>query len=112
MEFVTCLQNATRKIRTSIDVSPSISVCSRSVRETETVFSANPSKIRLNVLRRDRYRCKRCGQTGDEVTLDVLRTGPEASSIEAMITLCAHCRDLVEQWQMTEHYAIKSLQRL
>ena len=61
------------------------------------------SRARLQVLRRDHYRCRRCNQMGDEITLEVRHIRPGASSIEETITLCAHCRDIVEQSNVVCH---------
>src|SRR6185437_3940647 len=49
---------------------------------------------RLKVVRRDRYRCRGCDRRGDEVTLDVHLINPEASSIDAMLSLCPNCREM------------------
>jgi hypothetical protein len=35
---------------------------------------------------------------GDEVTLEIRPIRPGASDIDEMLTLCAHCRDLAEEW--------------
>lgn len=92
MEFVINLHNGAQKIRTSVYMTLTTSMWSPSGREKEIDGSANPSKTRLNVLRRDHFRCRKCGQAGDEITLEVLRTRPEDATIEAMITLCYPCR--------------------
>jgi 5-methylcytosine-specific restriction endonuclease McrA len=60
-----------------------------------------PSRMRLQVLRRDNYRCRRCNQTGDEITLEVRQIQPGSSSIKKTLTLCAQCRDVVERSKIT-----------
>ena len=52
------------------------------------------SRLRLQVLRRDRYRCRWCTQAGDEITLEVCQTHADAPDVEGNITLCAYCSAL------------------
>jgi len=52
------------------------------------------SRVRMRVLRRDRYRCLGCNAPGDEVTLHVDPIQPAACDVEAMVTLCARCHNL------------------
>lgn len=60
----------------------------------------NPSRMRLQVLQRDRYRCRGCNRTGDEITLEVRQIRPGATGVDEMVTLCTPCRHLVEQWNI------------
>ena len=112
MEFVTSFENNTRRIRTAIHFGgPNRLHPSRpGIRQNDT--ARNPSKMRLQVLRRDHYRCRSCDQTGDEITLEVRPIRPGASSIEELLTLCAHCRNLVEQWNITASRSPEFLQHL
>jgi len=100
MEFISGVENATRKIRTTICAWTPISLHPPRlpIRHIDTL--ANPSRMRLQVLRRDRYRCRSCNRVGDEITLEVLPIWPRASTIEEMLTLCVHCKKLVEQWNI------------
>jgi 5-methylcytosine-specific restriction endonuclease McrA len=58
----------------------------------------NASKMRLQVLRRDHYKCRVCHWMGDEITLEVHPVCPSAASIDNMFTICARCRNLIETW--------------
>jgi hypothetical protein len=51
-------------------------------------------RIQTKVLRRDRYRCRRCDKKGDEAALIVHPIHPEASHEDGMLMLCANCRTL------------------
>ena len=112
MEFVASFQNATVKIRTTILLSPPILLSPQAIRVRRIDATVNPSWLRLHVLRRDRYRCRCCGQKGDEVTLEVRRIQSSASNIEEMLTLCVHCRRLVEQWNIAATNSSEFLQHL
>jgi hypothetical protein len=52
-------------------------------------FASNWTRLRMQVLHRDHYRCRRCGTPGDEITLQVsihLRNGRAEG-----LALCAPC---------------------
>jgi 5-methylcytosine-specific restriction endonuclease McrA len=98
MTFAAPFENVARKIRTTIYVWAPISLRSQRVRTSYTRARMNASKLRLEVLRRDRYRCRNCNRMGDEITLEVRQICPRASTIEEMLTLCVHCRSLAEHW--------------
>lgn len=100
MEFISGVENATRKIRTTICAWTPISLHPPRLRSRHIDTQANPSRMRLQVLRRDRYRCRSCNRVGDEITLEVLPIWPRASTIEEMLTLCVHCKKLFEQWNI------------
>jgi hypothetical protein len=51
-------------------------------------------RLRMRVLRRDRSRCRGCDKKGDEVTLCIHLIRPDASGMDAMVTLCRKCSDL------------------
>ena len=101
MTFEAAFVNAARKIQTTIWVWAPISLRPHRVRTRYTEARPNPSKLRLQVLRRDRYRCRNCNRMGDEITLEVSKIRPCAATIEEMLTLCVHCRDLAEQRDIT-----------
>src|ERR1017187_5794823 len=97
MEFVVRLQSAIRKIQTTVYLSPPVLLLPPPERFLRTVNSANPSMTRLQVLRRDRYRCRCCGQRGDEITLEVCGIHPNARAVEEMRTLCHRCRNSADE---------------
>jgi hypothetical protein len=47
--------------------------------------------VRMQVLRRDRYRCLACHREGDEITLNVDAIWSLSSSVDGLITLCEPC---------------------
>jgi hypothetical protein len=96
MEFVTNFESAAWKIRTTIGAWASISLLPRRIGVKHYDGRATASRMRLQVLRRDHYRCRNCNRGGDEITLEVRPIRPAATTIEGMLTLCAHCRSLVE----------------
>lgn len=49
----------------------------------------------MSVVRRDRYRCRGCDKTGDEITLRVFPIRGDLSLAKEMITLCTRCHGLV-----------------
>jgi hypothetical protein len=55
------------------------------------------------VLRRDRYRCRGCGEDGDEITLALQPIHPAASNAEEMLTLCARCENLARRCSITSN---------
>jgi hypothetical protein len=103
MEFVASFSNAARKIRTTIRLSSPILLLPQAVRVRRIEVTANPSWMRLYVLRRDHSRCRGCGQEGDEITLEVRRIQPDKSNIEELLTLCVHCLKLFEQRPIVAH---------
>jgi hypothetical protein len=112
MEFVLSLRNAARTIRSAIYVLPSIPSYSRPFLVKRRNASANLSRMRLFVLHRDHYRCRGCGEGGDEVTLEVRRIQPAASKTEEMLTLCAHCRDVAGRSGISAMHAPEFLRLL
>jgi len=97
MEIVLRLCSAIRKIQTAVSLAPRVRRAAPRERSWRTVNSANPSVMRLQILWRDRYRCRCCGQRGDDVTLEAWRTQPNATAIEQMLTLCHRCRNLADE---------------
>jgi len=112
MEFVAGLQSTSHKIRTTIDLSFLVSPCPQPFRAKQTDASMTSSMLRLHVMRRDHYRCRGCGKMGDEITLEVRRIKPDASDSNAMLTLCVHCRKLVEQGSLAATSSSEFLQHL
>jgi hypothetical protein len=53
--------------------------------------------MRLEVLQRDHYRCRRCNKGGDEITPEVCTIREDRANAEEVLTLCVLCRNLVEQ---------------
>lgn len=105
MEFVASFENTTRKIRTTVRVwgPPCM------YKERDRI---NTSKMRLLVMRRDGYRCRSCGRTGDEITLEVHCIRPAAAEMGEMLALCAHCGNLVNQWCITANSDFEFLDHL
>lgn len=112
MAFVASFENAARKIRTTIYVWAPISLHPPRVRTRYIEGGLNRSKMRLQVLRRDCYKCRGCNQAGDEITLEMRQIQPGASTIEEMLTLCVHCRNLADQWNVTAGSDLEFLERL
>jgi len=112
MELIASFHNTARRIRRAISVPSPSALTFQAIRVEQADACANPSKMRLQVLRRDHFRCRGCGRQGDEITLEVMRILPEASTMEEMLTLCAHCRSLVERWNRTESNVLEILRRL
>jgi 5-methylcytosine-specific restriction endonuclease McrA len=50
------------------------------------------SWVRMEVLRRDSYRCSACGRPGDEITLQVCRATANSGRAPVLVALCAICR--------------------
>jgi hypothetical protein len=67
---------------------------------------------RLKVVRRDRYRCRGCDRKGDEVTLDVHPIHPEASEVDAMLSLCPSCRELANTLHLSSSHIPDFLRQL
>jgi len=117
--FAATFENAARKIRTALYVRAPISLRPHRVRTRYKESRPNPSKLRLQVLRRDRYKCRSCDHAGDEITLEVCQIRPCGSTIDEMLTLCVHCRDLAGRWNITAsdirdfleqfHYRVSSM---
>jgi 5-methylcytosine-specific restriction endonuclease McrA len=112
MTSVASFENVARQIRTTIYPWPPIPVRPPQAQTSYTRAQMNPSKMRLQVLRRDHYRCRSCNRTGDEITLEVREICPRASTIDEMLTLCAQCRSLVEQRDITASDAHDFLEQL
>ena len=112
MKFATSFENVTRRIWTTVHVSSPTTLRPNRVRTRYIEAPVNSSKMRLRVLRRDRYRCRSCSQTGDEITLEVRQIQPSASTIEEMLTLCVHCRNLVNQWNIIANSSLAFLEHL
>jgi hypothetical protein len=58
--------------------------------------------LRMQVLRRDHYRCRACDKKGDEITLHVYPIRPLGSQVETMVTLCASCQSLMETLKLND----------
>jgi hypothetical protein len=48
-------------------------------------------RLRMEVLRRDGYRCLGCGRPGDEITLRVCQGKTHGERPQALMSLCAIC---------------------
>ena len=57
-------------------------------------LQSNWPRLRMRVLHRDRSRCRACDKKGDEVTLCIHLIRPDASGMDAIVTLCIKCSDL------------------
>jgi hypothetical protein len=57
-------------------------------------LQSNWPRLRMRVLHRDRSRCRGCDKKGDEVTLCIHLIRPDASGMDAIVTLCIKCSDL------------------
>ena len=53
--------------------------------------------LRLLTLLRDRSRCRGCDRQGGEVTLCIRLIRPNVAGLDAMLTLCMECEELVNQ---------------
>jgi hypothetical protein len=52
------------------------------------------SKRRLQIIRRDRSRCRGCDRKGDEITLEVYPIHPGAHDTYELLALCTNCRSI------------------
>jgi hypothetical protein len=53
--------------------------------------------LRLEVPRRDRHRCRSCGNKRDRSSLDATPIRPGDYRLHAVVTLCPACRSLIER---------------
>lgn len=70
------------------------------------------SRLRLRVLRRDRYRCRGCDRRGDEVTLEVYSLTPECFDISQSLTLCVRCSSVSKDLSLAAGNIPELLRRL
>jgi hypothetical protein len=77
-----------------------------------TANSMSWTRLRMKVVRRDRYRCRGCDRRGDEVTLEVHRIYPNASDIDGMLALCTNCRELANTFHLSSDHIPDFLRRL
>jgi hypothetical protein len=116
MEFSLGIRKVSRSVRSAFFVSPPISLFGqqldrRSWAEIWDFHSIQP-KIRLRILRRDRYRCRGCDKSGDEITLTLHQIQPETSTLEEVLTLCTRCQDLAAQRNLNANYVSEFLRQL
>lgn len=57
-------------------------------------------RMRLRILRRDRYRCRGCDKKAGEVTLRVHQIRPGVSHPDDVLTLCIGCRSLAKNLEL------------
>jgi hypothetical protein len=77
-----------------------------------TANSMSWTRLRMKVVRRDRYRCRGCDRRGDEVTLEVHRIYPDASDIDGMLALCTNCRELAKTFHLRSDHIPDFLRQL
>jgi hypothetical protein len=77
-----------------------------------TANSTSSTRLRMKVVRQDRYRCRGCDRKGDEVTLEVHRIHPDASDIDGMLALCTNCRELADTFHLSSDGIPDFLRRL
>jgi len=70
------------------------------------------SRRRLQVVRRDRSRCRGCDKKGDEITLEVHAIYPEAHNVDDLLALCTNCLEIATIYQITSHYIADFLRQL
>jgi hypothetical protein len=97
MQIAVSFRNATWKIRAASSMTSPAALLYRPFEPVKRQATSNPSWTRLRVLRRDRYRCRGCGEQGDEITLGIQPIHPAASSADEILTLCARCQNLVNR---------------
>lgn len=112
MALIVHLESAARKIRTTTCAWTPVFLQPQRLRLKRIATAAKPSRMRLQVLRRDGYECRSCNQTGDEITLEARPIRSHASSIDEMITLCVHCRNVAEQWRISASSTQEFLKQL
>jgi hypothetical protein len=59
------------------------------------------SKVRVEVLRRDRYRCRGCDRAGDEITLSIYRLEEGLLQSDRTLSLCARCHEVATDKGLT-----------
>jgi hypothetical protein len=74
--------------------------------------ASNRSRLRAQVLRRDRYRCRGCDKKGDEITLAIHGIEPNVAEAESMVTLCMNCQALARTHKLKGHSLPEFLRRL
>lgn len=62
---------------------------------------AQLSRLRIKVLRRDRYRCRGCDKKGDEITLSLYRLEEPVLRPDRAISLCVPCHEVATQERLT-----------
>jgi hypothetical protein len=86
MRFLACVRLAAREIRAGLPRSPG----ARSLPASRGDSRYWPW-LRMQVLRRDGYRCCGCGRPGDEITLQICQVKTHRDST-ALMTLCTTCQ--------------------
>jgi 5-methylcytosine-specific restriction endonuclease McrA len=61
--------------------------------------------LRLEVLRRDGYRCRSCGKKGDRSSVEAIPVRPGDFRLHAVMTLCPACRSMIDQLRDNEKIA-------
>jgi hypothetical protein len=61
--------------------------------------------LRLEVLRRDGYRCRSCGKKGDRSSVEATPVRPGDFRFRAVITLCEACSSMIDQLRDNESIA-------
>lgn len=59
------------------------------------------SRLRVKILRRDRFRCRGCDKKGDEITLSFYCLDANAPQQERALTLCVKCHEIATKAQLT-----------
>ncbi len=73
--------------------------------------TTSPSKLRIRVLRRDRYRCRGCDRKRDEITLCVYRINSHVLDADGCLALCSDC-EVVAKSLAVEAESIPDLLRV
>jgi hypothetical protein len=103
MEFAVNFRNAARRIRSGMNFPSPTTYLHPPFQQKMRQATPNLSWMRLRVLRRDRYRCRGCGEDGDEITLGLQLIHPAASNAYEMLTLCARCENLARRCNITSN---------
>lgn len=82
--------------------------CSENCAYSSTVSS----KQRLQIIRRDRSRCRGCDRKGDEITLEVYPIHPEAHDLHELLALCTNCRAIAKDRHIASNHIPDFLRHL
>jgi 5-methylcytosine-specific restriction endonuclease McrA len=68
-------------------------------------FPSDWPELRLEVLRRDGYRCRSCGKKGGRSSVEAIPVRPGDFRLQAVVTLCPACRSMIDQLRDNEKIA-------
>jgi hypothetical protein len=69
-------------------------------------------RMRLQMLRRDRFRCRACDRQNGEVLLTIHSIRPGLSQTDELLTLCTSCRSLAKHLELNGVDALDFLREL